>query len=60
MFHQVIQSAEMSPYLVQEDYEDMYAYYASFPDQKASYNEFYALVREAILRVYRAKDPSEV
>lgn len=60
MFLQLLQSAEMSPFLGTQDYEDMYEYYTGFPDGKASYSEFFGLVREAILRVYRAKDPSEV
>ena len=60
MFLQLLQSAEMSPFLGTQDFEDMYEYYTGFPDGKASYNEFFGLVREAILRVYRAKDPSEV
>ena len=60
MFQRLLDSAEMSPFLEEQDYQDLYAYFVNLPDGKASYNEFYGLVGEAILRVYRAKDPSEV
>lgn len=60
MFFQLLQSAEMAPYLQEQDFQDMYEYYANFQDGNASYSEFATLAKEVILRVYRAKDPSEV
>ena len=60
MFIQLLQSAEMTPFLNEQDYTDMQSFYANIPNGKASYNEFYSLTKELILRVYRAKDPSEV
>ena len=60
MFLRLLQSAEMSPYLQEQDLQDMYEYYANFEDERASYSEFVILAKEMILRVYRAKYPSEV
>lgn len=56
----MLQSAEMLPYLQQEDILQMQQYFSSIPGGRASYTDFYPLAKEIILRVYRVKDPSEV
>ena len=56
----MLQSAEMLPYLQQEDILQMQQYFASIQGGRASYTDFYPLAKEIILRVYRVKDPSEV
>lgn len=56
----MLQSAEMLPYLQQEDILQMQQYFSSIQGGQATYNDFYPLAKEIILRVYRVKDPSEV
>ena len=60
MFVQLLQSAEMSPYLGEQDIKDMKKLFSSVPNGKASYDDFYPLAKEMILRVYRARDHSDV
>lgn len=56
----MLQSAEMLPYLQQEDILQMQQYFSSIQGGRAAYDDFYPLAKEIILRVYRVKDPSEV
>ena len=61
MFSQLLQSAEMSPFLVAQDLKDMQELFkSSVPSGKANYDQFRVLAQELILRVYRYKDPSDV
>lgn len=61
MFKQLLQSVEMSPFLQEQDLKDMQDQFkASVPNGKATFDQFRVLARELILRVYRAKDPSDV
>ncbi len=60
MFIQLLQSVEMSPYLGEQDVKDMKKLFSSVPNGKASYEDFCSLAKELILRVYRARDPSDV
>jgi len=59
-FAGLLQSEQMIPYLTNEDIIEMHQYFSNIPGGRATYNDFYPLGRELILRVYRAKDPSEV
>lgn len=60
MFQKLLQSTEMSPFLQEQDLKDMKESFGSISSGKASYEQFYSLAKELILRVYRAKDPSDV
>ena len=61
MFTQLLQSAEMSPFLQEKDTKEIQDLFkSSVPGGKASFNQFRSLAKELILRVYRAKDPSDV
>ena len=61
MFKQLLLSAEMSPFLQEQDVKDMQEQFkSSVPNGKATFGQFRSLARELILRVYRAKDPSDV
>lgn len=42
------------------DITEMLSYFDALPSEQATYTDFYPLAKELILRVYRAKDPSEV
>ena len=56
----MLQSEQMLAYLQSEDVEQMQQYFDSIPSGQATYEVFYPLAKELILRVYRVKDPSEV
>lgn len=61
MFYQLLQSGEMSPFLQEKDRKEMQERFkATVTGGKAVYSEFCVLAKELILRVYRAKDPSDV
>lgn len=61
MFAHLLQSTEMSPFLQEQDVKDMKEQFgAVVSGGKASYEQFYVLAKELLLRVYRAKDPSDV
>ena len=61
MFSKLLQSGEMSSFLQENDYKEMQERFkASAKGGKVGYNEFCVLARDLILRVYRAKDPSDV
>jgi hypothetical protein len=61
MFKQLLQSAEMNPFLQEQDVKDLQDQFKSTaPNGKASFDQFRVLARELILKVYRAKDPSDV
>ncbi len=59
-FLQLLQSNEMAPFLGDNDVKQMKEFYDSIPGGKASYDNFHSLAKELILRVYRAREPSEV
>lgn len=61
MFSQLLQSAEMNPYVLEKDHKDLQDLFKSTaPSGKASYDQFRVVAKEMILLVYRAKDPSDV
>ena len=61
MFSHLLQSAEMSPFLTERDVKDMKEQFNSLVSNgKATYEQFYILAKELLLKVYRAKDPSDV
>ncbi len=61
MFSHLLKSAEMSPFLLEQDNRDIQdRFKSSVPSGKASYEQFCVLAKDLILRVYRAKDPSDV
>lgn len=61
MFKHLLQSAEMSPFVQEEDLKRMQDLFKSnVPNGKASFDQFRVLAKELILLVYRAKDPSDV
>ena len=54
---QMLQNRHMMAYLKQTDIDEILQY---FPEGKVTFDQFYPIAKEVILRVYRAKDPSEV
>lgn len=61
MFKQLLLSPEMSPFLQEQDVKEMQEQFkSSASNGKVDFNQFRVLAKELILRVYRAKDPSDV
>lgn len=61
MFAHLLKSTEMSPFLQEQDVKEMKKQFNTIvTNGKASYDQFYVLAKELLLRVYRAKDPSDV
>lgn len=50
----------MAAFLTNEDIVQMQQYFENIPEGKASYTDFYPIGKELILRLYRARDPSDV
>ena len=59
-FANLLQSEQMSAYLSDEDVLQMQQYFENIPEGKATFTDFYPLGHELILKVYRARDASEV
>ena len=52
----MLQNRHMMAYLKQTDIDEVLQY---FPEEMVTFDQFYPIGKEVILRVYRAKDPSE-
>lgn len=59
-FATLLQSDQLAVYLSHEDMLQMQQYFQNVPNQKATYTDFYPLGKEIILRLYRARDTSDV
>ncbi len=59
-FSKLLQSEQMAVYLSHEDMLQMQQYFDNIPDGMATYTDFYPLGKEIILRLYRARDTSDV